>query len=61
LNLALKVEPLWAGLLASSKLLSRHAVKSRYPGSWLGKAEAKDMFARCREIRDLVRQSLGLK
>jgi uncharacterized protein len=43
------------------KLLSRHAVKARYPGSALGVAEAKDMLARCREIRSLVRQSLGVK
>jgi HEPN domain-containing protein len=61
LVLLLPTEPLWAGLLNSSKLLSRHAVKARYPGSALGVAEAKDMLARCREIRSLVRQSLGVK
>src|ERR1700691_1384876 len=34
LKLALRVEPLWAGLTTSAKLLSQYAVKTRYPGSW---------------------------
>jgi HEPN domain-containing protein len=61
LNLALPVEPLWSGLAASAKLLTQHAVKARYPGSWLTRTQAREALIRCREIRALARQSLGLK
>jgi HEPN domain-containing protein len=61
LVLILAVEPLWMGLSTSAKTLSRHAVKSRYPGAWVTREQAKDAVARCREIRRLVRQSLGLR
>jgi HEPN domain-containing protein len=61
LNLTLPLEPLWAGLAASARLLTQHAVKARYPGSWVTRAQAKDSVARCREIRTLVRQSLGAR
>ena len=61
LNLTLAMEPLWGGLAASAKVLTQHAVKSRYPGSWVSKAQARDAVVRCREIRKLVRQSLGLR
>ena len=61
LKLLLPIEPLWSGLAASAKLLTRYAIKARYPGSWIDAAQAKDAVARCREIRLRVRQSLGLK
>ena len=61
LTLLLPVEPLWAGLMTSAKLVTRHAVKARYPGSSATREVAKDMVARCRDIRALARESLGLK
>ena len=61
LKLILPVEPLWAGLTVSANRLSQHAVKSRYPGSSVTKAQARDVVARGKEIRKLVRHSLGLK
>ena len=60
LKLAVKIEPLWTGLAPSAKVLTQHAVKTRYPGSSVSRAQAKDAFVRCREIRKLVRQSLGI-
>ena len=61
LNLILAFEPLWSGIAASAKRLTQHAVKTRYPGSWVTRTQAKDMVQRGREIRRFVRQSLGLK
>jgi HEPN domain-containing protein len=61
LRLVLKVEPLWAVLSSSAQSLTEHAVKSRYPGAWVTRDQAKDAFARCRDIRRLIRHSLGLK
>src|SRR5437764_9851920 len=48
LKLALPIEPLWAGLSASAKVLTQHAVKTRYPGSSVPRAQANDAVARCR-------------
>lgn len=59
LKLLLPVEPLWHGLDASAKVLTAHAVKVRYPGSWATRANAKDAYLRCRQIRELVRSALG--
>jgi len=61
LNLTLAVEPLWIAHATSANRLTQHAVKTRYPGSWVTRAQAKDTFMRCREIRMSVRESLGLK
>ena len=61
LKLALPVEPLWAGIIASAKLLTQYAVSARYPGSSVTRTQARDAVTRCGEIRVLIRQSLGLK
>jgi HEPN domain-containing protein len=61
LALLIPIEPLWTGLSASAKRLTQHAVKTRYPGSSVTKAQAKDVVVRCREIRGLARSALGLK
>jgi len=61
LNLLLKIEPLWNGLAGSAATLTDGAVKVRYPGSSITRIKAKDAVARCREIRALVRKSLGLR
>jgi HEPN domain-containing protein len=59
LNLVLPIEPLWAGLKPSAIILTQHAVKTRYPGSWVTQSQAKNAVARCREIRRQIRLSLG--
>jgi HEPN domain-containing protein len=61
LKLLNPIEPLWSGFAVSAKVLTQHAVKSRYPGSSVTKAQAKDAFARCKEIRVLARHVLGLR
>ncbi len=61
LNLILPLEPLWSGLAASAMRLTQHAVKTRYPGSWVTRTQAQSMVQRCREIRVFARQGLGLK
>ena len=61
LNLALPIEPLWSGFAASAKVLTQHAVKGRYPGSWVTRAQARDAVVRCREIRKFARHSLALR
>lgn len=61
LDLLLPVEPLWSGLKPTAKLLTQHAVKSRYPGSWVTREQAKEGFIRCKEVRSLIRQSLGIR
>jgi HEPN domain-containing protein len=61
LKLNLRVEPLWTGMMQSAKVLTQYAIKSRYPGSWFTRIQAKDAVARCRDIRKLVRQRLGLR
>ena len=61
LKLTIPIEPLWTVLSPSAKLLTQHAVKTRYPGSWVTRTQASDAVARCREIRKLVRLGLGLR
>ena len=61
LSLVIAVEPLWSGMSASAKILTQHAVKTRYPGSSVTAAQAKNVVLRCREIRRLARLSFGLK
>ncbi len=61
LNLALPAQPLWTALKPSATILTQYAVKARYPGSWVTRSQAKDAVARCRDVRRLIRQSLGLR
>jgi HEPN domain-containing protein len=61
LALVVGVEPLWSGYTKAAKSLSKHAVKTRYPGANRTRAEAKEAVEFCAEFRSIVRQSLGLK
>jgi HEPN domain-containing protein len=60
LRLVLPIQPLWSALMSDAKTLSQHAVKARYPGSSVTKAQAKELFAMAQQFRALVRQNLGL-
>jgi hypothetical protein len=59
--MCLPVEPLWAALLPSAKVLNDFAVLIRYPGQSATKPQAKDAVKRCGDYRTFARQSLGLK
>lgn len=61
ITLLAPVEPMWSTYSAFAQNLTQHAVRTRYPGSHVTAAEAKEMVKRCREIRAVVRQALGLK
>ncbi len=61
LHLLVPVEPLWAPLAPSLRVLTQYAVEPRYPGKDADRVQAKEAVARCREIRRLVRASLGLR
>lgn len=60
LNLALLVEPSWNSLRADLQALTVFAVTYRYPGDTADESDAGDAVTRCRNVRSVVRQSLGL-
>ena len=61
LNMCQAVEPLWGVLAGSADVLKEFAVRWRYPGVTADKPQAKDAVTRCSDIRNLARQSLGLR
>ena len=60
LDLLLPLEPSWKLLRPEIQMLSLFAVEIRYPGTSADKMTAREMVKICREIRTLVRASLGL-
>lgn len=60
LDLLLPLEPNWKSLRPDVQVLSLFAVEIRYPGTSADKATAREMLKICRELRTLVRTSLGL-
>ena len=60
LTLILPVERSWNGLAANLNVLSTFVVAYRYPGMSATRADAKDAIRRCRSVRTVVRQALGL-
>jgi HEPN domain-containing protein len=60
LDLLLPLEPTWKILRPKVQVLSLFAVEIRYPGTSADKVTAREMVKICREIRILVRASLGL-
>ncbi len=60
LKLLLPIEPGWASLRPHLTPLNAYAVLYRYPGNDAVKTEAKDAMKDCREVRRVVRLSLGL-
>ena len=60
LDLLLPLEPSWKLLRPEVQMLSLFAVEIRYPGTSADKMTAREMVKICREIRTLVRASLGL-
>jgi HEPN domain-containing protein len=62
LDLLRPLEPSWKSLSLRPdvQVLSLFAVEIRYPGTSADKATAREMLKICRELRALVRTSLGL-
>jgi HEPN domain-containing protein len=61
LNLVLTVEPTWVTLHPKLQALNTFAVDVRYPGHpTVTKQDAKQALNYCKEVRQYVRQSLGL-
>lgn len=60
LGLVLPQQPLWAAFNPSLLLLNSYAVKFRYPGHSLTRADAGTALKACRTVRAEIRLSLGL-
>ena len=61
LDLALPVESSWDALRADFQALTVFAVGYRYPGESADKDMAREAVTRCRKVRLIIRQSLGLQ
>jgi HEPN domain-containing protein len=60
LDLALTVEPLWASLRPAVVTITDYAVEVRYPGKTTTPAEVRSLAATTKQIRTLIRSSLGM-
>lgn len=60
LGLAVKVEPQWVALHPLVATLNPYAIGYRYPGLTATKADAQAAIKECRQVRRVVRTSLGL-
>jgi HEPN domain-containing protein len=60
LDLALPVEPLWATFRAALSAITDHAVAARYPGPPTTPAQATRVLQATKQIRGVIRVSLGL-
>jgi HEPN domain-containing protein len=60
LDLLLPMEPNWDEFRLRLRRLTTSAVEIRYPGKSATKLNAKEMYSLCKEMRDLVRVSLGI-
>jgi hypothetical protein len=56
----LPVEPTWGAMLSDLQTLSAYAVAYRYPGDSADVMDATDAVDRCRNVRRVIRISLGL-
>lgn len=61
LDIAKKVEPMWECFRPGLNRLNVFGVRVRYPGTDATRDMAKQALRICREIRAIIRQSLGLK
>lgn len=61
LNLALSIDPEWDFLRTDLNSLSAFAVEYRYPGESATIDEAGEALERCRKVRQVMRQGLGLE
>ena len=60
MELLLPAEPNWESLRLDLQALNVFAVEFRYPGESASKDVAQEAVKRCKNIRQCIRQSLGL-
>lgn len=60
LSLVLPVEPTWEALKPSLLWLNDFGLDILYPGRWASRADAQRASKLCRQVRETIRQSLGL-
>jgi|SRR5579864_5526905 len=60
LDLIIPAEPLWGSLRPSLNRLTVFSVQFRYPGSDATRKTALEALRLCRQIRSVIRKSLGL-
>jgi HEPN domain-containing protein len=60
LMLVLLIEPAWTVLQPHLTALNIYSVTFRYPGSSATRSNAANAIKNCREVRRIIRQSLGL-
>jgi HEPN domain-containing protein len=60
LDLILPVEPAWSNLRSDLQTLNAFAVSYRYPGDSADVTEASEAMDKCRDVRQVIRQSFGL-
>ena len=61
LDLLLPLEPEWELLRPAVAQLTNYAGAFRYPGTTASKADARNAFVHAKLVRQIARQSLGLK
>jgi HEPN domain-containing protein len=59
LDLALRVEPMWASLRPAMAAITDYGVEVRYPGRTVTPAEANTLLHTTRRLRELMRERLG--
>lgn len=60
-ELLAEIEPFLSAYLEELRVLTDFSVEFRYPGESAEKEDAKDALKTCKDVRKLMRQSLGLK
>jgi HEPN domain-containing protein len=61
LDMLLPVEATWDALRADLQVLTAFAVSYRYPGDFADENDAREAVEKCRNVRRVVRESLGLQ
>lgn len=60
LNLVVPSEPAWASLRPRLAMLQPFSVETRYPGISASPSDAADALRTCRDVRAILRASMGL-
>lgn len=60
LDMLLTIEATWDALRSDLQALTVFAIAYRYPGDSADEIDAREAVAKCRNVRLIMRQSLGL-
>jgi HEPN domain-containing protein len=61
LDLAVRVEPIWASLRPAMTALTDYAVEVRYPGFTVSSREALHLLKMTTQVREIIRARLGMR